>query len=225
MIKIENLFKHYGSGETMVHALNGISLDIGDGEFTAIAGPSGGGKTTLLNSIGCLDTFDTGTLEIAGQNIQAFTEEQRTQFRRENLGFIFQSFNLIPVLTAYENIALPLTLLGVPKNEMNERVLQALKEVEISQKKDRFPRELSGGQQQRVAIARALIKQPKLVLADEPTANLDSRIGREILETMLFLNKEKGITFVFSTHDRMVMDMAHRVVYLQDGQIVDQLKG
>lgn len=224
MIEVENIFKTYHLGDTVVNALNGINLEIKNGEFTAIAGPSGGGKTTLLNSIGCLDSFDSGSLRIGGQDINSFSESQMTNFRRENLGFIFQSFNLIPVLTSFENIALPLTLLGTPKKEIEERVLSALERVGLTSKKDRKPRELSGGQQQRIAIARALVKGPKLVLADEPTANLDSKIGKEILEVMLRLNEEEGVTFIFSTHDKMVMDIARRIVYLQDGEIVDSLK-
>lgn len=224
MIEVENIFKTYRLGDVTVNALNGINLEIEKGEFTAIAGPSGGGKTTLLNSIGCLDFFDSGSLKIEGQDVNLFSEKQMTFFRRENLGFIFQSFNLIPVLTCFENIALPLTLLNTPKKEIEERVLLALERVGLLSKKDRKPKELSGGQQQRIAIARALVKRPKLVLADEPTANLDSKTGKEILEVMLKLNEEEGVTFLFSTHDKMVMDVAHRIVYLQDGEIVDSLR-
>lgn len=224
MIEVENIFKTYYLGDTIVNALNGINLSIRKGEFTAIAGPSGGGKTTLLNSIGCLDSFDSGSLKIEGQDIKSFSDKQMTIFRRENLGFIFQSFNLIPVLTSFENIALPLTLLNFSKKEIEERVLFSLDRVGLVSKKDRKPKELSGGQQQRIAIARALVKDPKLVLADEPTANLDSKTGKEILEVMSKLNEEEGVTFIFSTHDQMVMDVAHRIVYLQDGEIVDSLR-
>jgi putative ABC transport system ATP-binding protein len=220
MISIKDLVKDYQSGETVVHALKGVSVDIGQGEFTAIAGPSGSGKTTMLNIIGCIDSLDKGSVRIGEQEISLMEKKEKSFFRRENLGFVFQSYNLIPVLTAYENVAFPLNLLGVPEKEIKERVMAILKEVGLEGMEDRIPSRLSGGQQQRVSIARALIKNPKLVLADEPTANLDSHTGKDILDLMQEMNRKHNTTFIFSTHDQMVMDCAKRLLYLHDGEIV-----
>ncbi len=202
-----------------MHALRGVSLRIAAGEFAAIAGPSGSGKSTLLNIIGSLDVPDAGTVRVGGVELHTASDGERTAYRRSHMGFIFQSFNLIPVFTALENVALSLTLMGTPAAERNARAREALFEVGLSGMEDRRPGRLSGGQQQRVAIARALVKEPQLVLADEPTANLDSATGAGILELMRRLNEKHGTTFVFSTHDAMVMEFSNRVIRLHDGLI------
>ena len=219
MINAENVEKEYISGDTKVHALRGVSLKVEGGEFMSIAGPSGSGKTTLLNVIGCIDTVDAGTIQIDGENVVGKEKRELADIRREKLGFIFQSYNLIPVLTAFENVAFALSLLGLKEKEIENRVMKLLKEVGLEGMEDRRPAKLSGGQQQRVAVARALIKKPTIVLADEPTANLDSTTGEAILKLMEDMNKKHGTTFVFSTHDPMVMDFAHRLVQLHDGKI------
>ncbi len=220
MIHIEAIHKTYQSGDTAVHALRGVSLMIKPGEFLAIAGPSGSGKSTLLNIAGCLDSPDTGTIRINNQDIHGLNVAGRATYRREHLGFIFQSFNLVPVMTAYENVALPLELLGQPAGEIRERTMRILAEVGLEGMEHRRPSRLSGGQQQRVAIARALIKEPAIVLADEPTANLDSTTGESVLQLMRQLNEERHTTFLFSTHDPKVMEYSRRLVQLQDGEIV-----
>ena len=219
MITVKEIRKEYQSGETVVKALRGVSLGIEKGEFLSIAGPSGSGKSTLLNIIGCIDRADSGTLTISGQDVAKLNKDELALFRRKNLGFIFQTYNLIPVLTAWENVALALNLLNLPDKEVKERTDAVLHEVGLNGMTNRVPAKLSGGQQQRVAIARALVKQPALVLADEPTANLDSATGEEILKLMETMNKNHGTIFVFSTHDPMVMDYAHRLVRLHDGEI------
>jgi putative ABC transport system ATP-binding protein len=219
VIKAQNAVKDYGVNGLVVHALRGVNLEFQGGEFAAIAGPSGSGKSTFLHLAGCLDTLTGGGMSIGEQDVAGLSKRQLALLRRHTIGFIFQAYNLIPVLTAMENIAFPLTLLGVDKREIRERVRQALVEVGLEGMEKRRPKEMSGGQQQRVAIARALVKRPALILADEPTANLDSAVGREILELMLRLNKSEGTTFIFSTHDPMVMDYARRIVRLRDGQI------
>ncbi len=220
MIKIDSVIRDYHAGESVVHALRGVSLDIEQGEFISIAGPSGSGKTTLLNLIGCIDALDGGDITINGEKVSTMGKKEKTNFRRINLGFIFQTYNLIPVLTAYENVSFVLSLLDVPEAEVKSRTLGLLKEVGLEGMEYRRPDRLSGGQQQRVAIARALIKQPDIVLADEPTANLDSKTGEDILKLMKEMNRKHNTTFVFSTHDRMVMDYADRLVMLHDGQIM-----
>ena len=221
MIEVENVTKTYGTGETEVLALRGISLTINDGEFLSIAGPSGSGKTTLLNLIGCLDTSTSGEIIIDEVPVSKKTPRELSLFRRYKLGFVFQSFNLIPVLKAHENVSFALSLLGVSGDELMDRTMSILDEVGLKGMEHRYPRELSGGQQQRVAIARSLIKKPAIVMADEPTANLDSTTGEEILHLMEALNESHGTTFIFSTHDRMVMDHAKRLVMLHDGIITD----
>lgn len=221
MIKIENVMKNYQEGETTVKALRGVSLEVGEGEFLSIAGPSGSGKTTLLNLIGCIDSLDKGEITINGVQVSHMEKKEKTNYRRLNLGFIFQTYNLIPVLTAYENVAFVLSLLNIDEEEIRERTMSILKEVGLEGMEHRRPAKLSGGQQQRVAIARALIKQPQIVLADEPTANLDSENGAEILKLMREMNQVHNTTFIFSTHDRMVMDYARRLVLLHDGRIQD----
>lgn len=220
MIKIKDLVKDYRAGETVVHALKNISVTIEAGEFTAIAGPSGSGKTTLLNIIGCIDSLNSGNVSIGDKEVSTMSKPEKSFFRRENLGFIFQSYNLIPVLTAFENVAFPLNLLGMSDKEIKPIVMDILKEVGLEGMENRIPSALSGGQQQRVSIARALVKKPQLVLADEPTANLDSNTGQEILDLMLEMNKKYNTTFIFSTHDKMVMDCAKRLLYLHDGKVI-----
>jgi putative ABC transport system ATP-binding protein len=219
VVKAENVVKDYGLNGTTVHALRGVNLEFQGGEFAAIAGPSGSGKSTFLHLAGCLDTLSGGTMLVGGQDMGKMTRKQLALLRRHSIGCIFQAYNLIPVLTVEENIGFPLTLLGVDKSEVKERTAQALQDVGLEGMAKRRPKEMSGGQQQRVAIARALVKKPALILADEPTANLDSTIGREILELMLALNKKEGTTFIFSTHDQMVMDHARRIVHIRDGQV------
>ena len=219
MIAIQNLHKTYVAGDTRVKALRGVSLDIEKGEFISLAGPSGSGKTTMLNIIGCIDGADEGDVTINGQSVMGLKNDDQAAFRRDNLGFVFQSYNLIPVLTAFENVAFSLNLMGVDDDETRERTMAILKEVGLEGMEDRRPSKLSGGQQQRVAIARAVVKDPEILLADEPTANLDSRTGQEILELMKELNEKHRSTFVFATHDPMVMDFANRLVQLHDGEI------
>ena len=220
MIQVQQVVRDYHTGETVVNALKGVSIDIADGEFTSIAGPSGSGKTTLLNLIGCIDSLDSGEILIGDQRVSTMDKKSKTEFRRNNLGFIFQTYNLIPVLSAYENVSFVLSILGVPEQEIKERTMRMLKEVGLEGMEHRRPGRLSGGQQQRIAIARALVKNPKIVLADEPTANLDSKTGEEILQLMQKMNEKYGTTFIFSTHDVMVMDYAKRLVELHDGQII-----
>ncbi|MBN2625802.1 MAG: ABC transporter ATP-binding protein [Spirochaetales bacterium] len=219
MIAIEKVTKTYVSGDVEVKALRGVDLTIQDGEFISIAGPSGSGKTTLLNLIGCIDTLDSGKILIDGNPVYDLDKDAKALFRRETLGFIFQSYNLIPVLTAFENVAFALNLLDMDDKEIRERTMAILAEVGLQGMEDRRPNKLSGGQQQRVAIARALVKNPKIILADEPTANLDSHTGEDILKLMREMNEKHGTTFIFSTHDRMVMDYAKRLVSLHDGLI------
>jgi len=226
VVKAENVVKDYGLNGQKVHALRGVNLEFQGGEFSAIAGPSGSGKSTFLHLIGCLDTLTGGEITIGGSNTAKMSRNQLAILRRHSIGFIFQAYNLIPVLSVEENISFSLTLMGVGKKEIKERTAKVLKDVGLEGMAKRRPKEMSGGQQQRVAIARALVKKPALILADEPTANLDSTIGREILELMLELNKIEGTTFIFSTHDQMVMDYARRLVRIRDGQIEsDEVKG
>jgi putative ABC transport system ATP-binding protein len=221
MIQIQNVERNYKSGEGVVKALKGISLSIDDGEFLSIAGPSGSGKTTLLNLIGCIDALDNGDIIINNIPVSKMNKNEKTEFRRENLGFIFQTYNLIPVLSAYENVSFVLSILHVEDKEIHTRTMRILKEVGLEGMEHRRPDKLSGGQQQRIAIARALIKNPSIVLADEPTANLDSKTGEGILKLMKEMNKKYNTTFIFSTHDPMVMEYADRLVSLHDGLIID----
>lgn len=219
LIKTENLSKVYISGETQTEALRGVNLKVEYGEYSAITGPSGSGKTTLFNLIGALDSPTSGTIYFDGKDLSKFNKKERTLFRREKIGFVFQTFNLIPVLTAFENVAFPLNLLSVEGKEVKDRVYSLLEKVGLGGMEDRKPAALSGGQQQRVAIARALVKEPVLVLADEPTANLDSKTGGEIMELMEKLNTEEEVTFLFATHDPMVMEYSRRRIKLRDGMI------
>ena len=218
--QLSDVHKTYHVGDVEVPAVRGVSLEIESGAFLSIAGPSGSGKTTVLNLLGALDTPTSGTIKIGDRETGGLSPKMLADFRNTHLGFVFQTFNLIPVLTVRENVELPLQLHGIgEKEERLSRIQRMLEEVGIGELKDRRPNELSGGQQQRVAIARALVKGPTLVLADEPTANLDSKTASEIMALMLEMNKKHGTTFVFSTHDPLVMDHASRVVRLRDGQI------
>lgn len=220
LLEIKNLNKTYYSGKTRFQALNDINLSVNDGEFTAIAGPSGSGKTTLLNCIGCIDRADSGTVLLNGENLTDKSLKQLAYFRRENYGFIFQTYNLIPVLNVFENIELPLKLLKrFSEREISSQVFEILEKVNLKGLDRRMPAELSGGEQQRVSIARALIKKPSVVLADEPTANLDSVTGQTIVSLMKDMNKNEGVTFIFSTHDRFIMDQAERLIEMRDGRI------
>ena len=219
MISVQSVTKLYQSGTTEVAALRGVSLEVARGEFLAIAGPSGSGKTTLLNLIGCLDVATSGEVVIDDQQVSGMNRKQLALFRRHHLGFVFQSFNLIPVLTAYENVSFALSLITRDAKQVRTRTMEILGEVGLGGMTDRRPGELSGGQQQRVAIARALVKEPAIVLADEPTANVDSETGEGLLELMRTLNRQRATTFIFSTHDAMVMDYAARLVRLQDGNV------
>ena len=219
VVKAENVTKDYGLNDQIVHALRGVNLEFRAGEFSAIAGPSGSGKSTFLHLAGCLDKLSGGTMIVGGEDTGKMSKQQLALLRRQSIGFIFQAYNLIPVLSVEENVSFPLTLLGVPPKEINERTGRVLRDVGLEGMAKRRPKEMSGGQQQRVAIARALVKKPALILADEPTANLDSATGREILELMLALNRSEGTTFIFSTHDPIVMDYARRLVRIRDGQI------
>ena len=220
VIEAKNLHKTYNPDSPIaVHALQGVDLEIKKGEFTAIVGPSGSGKSTLLNIIGGLDNLTDGSIEVGGSDISTLSDNQLIDFRRNNIGFVFQSYNLIPVLTAKENIEFVMLLQGRSKKEMDARTDELLHAVGIGDKADKRPNELSGGQQQRVAVARALASKPKFVLADEPTANLDSKSTSDLLDIMAKLNEEEHITFVFSTHDQRVVDRAKRVITLVDGKI------
>jgi putative ABC transport system ATP-binding protein len=219
LLSLVNLNKDYEDGKIVVHALKDINMEVEKGEFTAIAGPSGSGKSTLLNLIGCLDKPSSGKIFISGIDTSTHNKKELANIRREKIGFVFQSFNLIPILTAFENVAFPLSLLGQNNDSIEKKVKGILNDVGLGGLENRFPRELSGGQQQRVAIARSLVKEPSIILADEPTANRDSATGAEILDLMKELNIQKEATFIFSTHDPAVMDRAKRVVRLHDGQI------
>ena len=219
VVKADKVVKDYGLNDQTVHALRGVSLEFQGGEFSAIAGPSGSGKSTFLHLAGCLDTLTEGAMQVDGKDTGKMSRMEMALLRRQKIGFIFQAYNLIPVLSVFENVSFPLTLLGYGKKEIRDLSLQLIRDVGLEGMENRRPKEMSGGQQQRVAIARALVKKPALVLADEPTANLDSAIGREILELMLALNRSAGTTFIFSTHDPMVMDYARRVVHIRDGLV------
>ncbi|MFN3550247.1 MAG: ABC transporter ATP-binding protein [Endomicrobiia bacterium] len=225
-IQLKNIHKIYKKGEIFVEALKGINLEIKKGEFIVIMGPSGSGKTTLLNIIGCIDTPTNGDVIYNGVNLRNLNDNQLAEYRKQNIGFIFQSYNLIPVLTVKENIELPLTIeKKLSKKDRENRVLEVIKEVGLTSTENRFPKELSGGQEQRVAIARALVKKPILVLADEPTANLDTQTALEIIELMRKMNEVQNTTFIFSTHDQRLVNFAKRIIILKDGQVFsDEIK-
>jgi putative ABC transport system ATP-binding protein len=221
VVKIENVTRTYMVGKVETHALRGVNLSIEPGEFTALVGPSGSGKTTLLQLIGCLDQPTTGRVVLNGQDVSHLNRNQRADVRRSTIGFVFQFFALIPTLTAYENVELPLLLNGKSPLEREQRVRQLLSSVGLADRAAHRPDQLSGGEQQRVAVARALASGPSLILADEPTANLDTANGEQVMATMTRLNKETGVTFVFATHDPRVVKFARRVVTLQDGLVVN----
>ena len=219
IIIAKNLNRVYNATAVPVNALNGVNLTIEEGEFTAIVGPSGSGKTTLLNILGGLDSPTGGSLEIAGSDISKLSGNQLIDFRLKKIGFVFQAYNLIPVLSARENVEFIMLLQGWNRKEREQRAVQLLEEVGLRERIQNKPSELSGGQQQRVAVARALASRPRFVLADEPTANLDSSSTNNLLDIMSMLNKEEKMTFIFSTHDQRVIDRARRVITLEDGQI------
>jgi putative ABC transport system ATP-binding protein len=222
VFEINEVSKIYGdqnNEETLVHALNSVDLTIKEGEFTAIVGPSGSGKTTMLNIMSGLDDVTTGKVFLGGKDISSMSGNELSDFRRDHIGFIFQAYNLIPVLTVRENVEYIMLLQGVDANERKRRVADILKEVGLEGKEKRLPNELSGGQKQRVAVARAIVSKPKIILADEPTANLDSHTGMELVEMMRDLNERHNFTFVFSTHDPIIMERAKRLVILKDGEI------
>ncbi|MEA3437607.1 MAG: ABC transporter ATP-binding protein [Thermodesulfobacteriota bacterium] len=224
IVECKDIKKTYQQGKIEVHALKGVSLSIDKGSFIALAGPSGSGKTTLLNLIGGLDQPDSGSVSVDGNTFEKMTQSQLALLRLHKVGFIFQSYNLIPVLSAVENVEFVMLLQGVQAAQRRERAIAILDDVGLEGKYDRRPAELSGGQQQRVAVARAIVSNPSIVLADEPTANLDSKTGKGLLEMMIKMNEEKKVTFIFSTHDKMVMDYARRLVLIRDGRIVDDQK-
>ena len=218
-IQIENVSKVYRVGEVETHALNDVSLTMAAGEFTALVGPSGSGKTTLLQLIGCLDKPDQGAVKIKGQDVTRFSANQRADLRRKEIGFIFQFFALVPVLNAYENVELPLLLSNVKAAERRARVTELLNVVGLADRAKHRPDQMSGGEQQRVAIARSLAPRPLMVLADEPTANLDTENGRQAMEIMKQLNEKTGTAFIFATHDPRVVAFARRVIKLRDGRV------
>ncbi len=220
-IQINNLTKIYQEGENQVIALNNINLTISKGEFTAIVGPSGSGKTTLLNMIGGLDKPSGGKIIVDEINIADLSSNDLINFRRDNVGFVFQSFNLIPVLSAKENVSLVMDIQGVSTEKSNKRAIELLENVGLGNRINSRPNKLSGGQQQRVAVARALASKPKFILADEPTANLDSKSAETLLDIMEKLNREENITFIFSTHDPRIMNKARRIIRLEDGKIIE----
>jgi putative ABC transport system ATP-binding protein len=221
IVKLDKIQKNYRQGQVEIIAVDQFSLTIAEGEFAVLSGPSGSGKTTILNIIGALDSPTSGTVLFEGLDLAKQSRTRLSLLRRDRIGFVFQSYNLIPVLTAYENAEFVLAMQDVPKQERRRRVMKVLQEVGLAEMIDRRPDELSGGQQQRVAIARAIAPEPAIVLADEPTANIDSATADSLLDLMERLNREKGITFLFSTHDQRVMDRARRVIRLQDGKLVD----
>jgi putative ABC transport system ATP-binding protein len=221
IVECRKVNKTYHQGQVGVHALRDIDLDIKKGDFMAVAGPSGSGKTTLLNLIGGLDAMDSGSIVLDGNAFEKMSQSQLAALRLHKVGFVFQSYNLIPVLSAAENVEFVMLLQGIPAKERNARAKAILDDVGLSEKYSRRPSELSGGQQQRVAVARAIVSNPSIVLADEPTANLDSKTGEDLLAMMQHMNQEKKVTFIFSTHDEMVMDHAGRLVLIRDGRIED----
>ncbi len=221
VVKVENVTRKYEIGKVETQALRGVNLIIENGEFTALVGPSGSGKTTLLQMIGCLDQPTSGKVIINGKDVTRLNRNQRADMRRGTIGFIFQFFALIPTLTAYENVEMPLLLNGHTSKERRERVMELLKAVDLEDRANNRPDQLSGGQQQRVAVARALSIKPSMILADEPTANLDTENGKQVMEIMQKLNRETGVTFIFATHDPRVINYAKRVVTLRDGVIVE----
>lgn len=224
IVEVKNLVKKFPVGSGFFTALNGINLSFGEGEFAGLVGPSGSGKTTLLNIIGSLDMPTTGEVVVLSRNVENLKPRQAATLRKEELGFIFQNYNLLPVYTVFENVEFPLLLLGMSAGERKKRVLETLEWVGLSDKVNSRPAQLSGGECQRVAIARAMVKRPLLVLADEPTANLDSANSHNILQTMLRLNGELKTSFLFATHDEKVIGYLKRIIRLQDGKVVEDTR-
>jgi putative ABC transport system ATP-binding protein len=225
IVSMQDVVKEYHLGETVVEALRGVSLTVDQGDFISIAGPSGSGKTTLLNLLGCVDTATRGLVEVAGKDTSKLKERALTSLRLDTIGFIFQSFNLVSVLNLYQNVEFPLLLQNrLSSADRRRRVVSLLEQVGLASHQKHRPNELSGGQRQRVAIARALVTEPLIVLADEPTANLDSTTGQSILDLMRSLNQSKGTTFIFSTHDHKVMRYANAVIRLADGRVIGREK-
>jgi len=225
LIEINQLSRVYGTGDNAVVALHPVDLNIDRGAFVCVAGPSGSGKSTLLNLIGAIDTPSSGSLTVDGVEVTGLNRTGRAKFRRRSIGFIFQSFNLLPILSVYENVEYSLLLKGINRQERRERVLTALEWVGLSELRDSFPGRLSGGQQQRVAVARAIAGAPAIILADEPTGSLDTGNGRELLDLFTRLNQERRITFIFSSHDPRVIARAAEVITLQDGKLVQKYGG
>ena len=224
VIEVKQLKKIYNTTEVKVNALNGVDLTFDEGEFAAIVGPSGSGKTTLLNMLGGLDEPSEGEINIDGTNIRTLSSSKLIDFRLRNIGFVFQAYNLIPVLTALENVEFIMQLQEIPKKERQQRAQALLEQVGLGDRTNSRPSKLSGGQQQRVAVARALASKPKFVLADEPTANLDSKSTANLLDIMEELNRKENITFIFSTHDQRVVNKARRVITLEDGKIISDVR-
>ena len=221
IVECTKVTKTYHQGQIDIHALQDVSFSIEKGEFLAIAGPSGSGKTTLLNLVGGLDLADSGRIVVDGNAFDDMSQSQLAKLRLHKVGFVFQAYNLIPVLSAAENVEFVMLLQGVPAGDRREKAVAILKDVGLDGKYDRRPAELSGGQQQRVAVARAIVSNPSIVLADEPTANLDSKTGDGLLRMMKKMNEDKNVTFIFSTHDKMVMDYARRILLIRDGRLAD----
>jgi putative ABC transport system ATP-binding protein len=223
LVELNQVSKNYQMGELSVQALKNIEIEIAEQSFVSIVGPSGSGKTTLLNLIGCLDKPSSGEVFVNGTAVNNYTNKQAALFRGQHLGFIFQNFNLLPVLTAYENVEYPLIMVqNIPANERKERIMRYLEEVGMADQKDKYPSQLSGGQKQRVAVARALVTDPKLVLADEPTANLDHASAFKVIELMRQMQQDFKTTFIFSTHDPKIVKEAEIIYTLEDGEIVDK---
>ena len=221
LVACENVKKTYWQGKVEVPALRGVTLAVDEGGFVALCGPSGSGKTTMLNIIGGLDVADSGRVVVDENDYQKMSQTQMAAMRLNKIGFVFQAYNLIPVLSAVENVEFVMLLKGVPAEERRKRAIAMLDEVGLADKYHRRPSELSGGQQQRVAVARAIVSDPSIVLADEPTANLDSKTGTGLLEMMREMNEKRKVTFIFSTHDDLVMDFARRLVHIRDGQVAE----
>lgn len=221
IVECRDVEKIYRQGNVAVHALRDINLSIEKGSFIALAGPSGSGKTTLLNLIGGLDSVDSGTITLDGNIINRMSQSKLATLRLHKIGFVFQAYNLIPVLSALENVEFVMLLQGVSAKERRERAMDVLEDVGLKDVWKRRPSELSGGQQQRVAVGRAIASNPAIVMADEPTANLDSKTGSDLIQMMKEMNRDKGITFIFSTHDKMVMDHAKRLIHIRDGMVED----
>ncbi len=226
IVTLKNLWKTYTMGENKVNALKGLSLEIAEGEFVSVAGPSGSGKSTMMNVVGLIDKASEGSVLVCGKETTQLDRHELAKMRRELIGFIFQSFNLLPVLNVYENIELPLVISGNSgsKAERKDWINHLLEQVGLADRRNHTPAELSGGQQQRVAIARALVTRPKIVIADEPTANLDSENGEKVLALMKQINQEDKTTFIFSTHDSTIWKMANHIVFLHDGEIASETR-